>query len=98
FRRQIEYKAAWYGRDVVVLDRWFPSSKRCFDCGYITRLTLSDREWTCPRCGVRHDRDLNASRNILAAGRAVSACGENMSPTPMNPANAVLVESGSSRL
>jgi len=94
FRRQIEYKAQWHGRQVVLVDRWFPSTKRCFDCGFINKVALSDREWECPRCGTTHDRDVNAARNILAAGLAVSACGENVRPKRDNPANAVLVEAG----
>lgn len=65
FRRQIEYKAAWYGRRVVVVDRWFPSSKTCSACGsYQDKMPLSVRDWTCPDCGTRHDRDVNAAKNI----------------------------------
>jgi putative transposase len=71
FVSQLEYKAAWYGRTVVKIDRWYPSSKRCCDCGHILdSLTLDVRHWTCPECGVQHDRDINAARNILAVGRA----------------------------
>jgi putative transposase len=71
-RRQIEYKAQWYGRTAVKIDRWYPSSKRCRACGHIHRdLRLSDRHWTCPACGTRHDRDLNAAYNILGAGKAI---------------------------
>jgi putative transposase len=71
FVSQLEYKAAWYGRTVVKIDRWYPSSKRCFDCGHILdSLTLDVRHWTCPGCGVQHDRDINAAQNILAVGRA----------------------------
>jgi len=81
FVRQLEYKALWYGRTLIGIDRWYPSSKRCNDCGYtIGSLPLNVREWTCPECGVIHDRDINAARNILAAGLAVSACGESVSP------------------
>lgn len=65
-RRQIDYKAAWNGRTVVVVDRWFPSSKTCSDCGsYQQKMPLSVREWACPDCGARHDRDVNAAKNIL---------------------------------
>ena len=65
FRRQIEYKAEWHGRKVVMVDRWFPSSKTCSDCGsYQEKMPLSVREWTCPDCGTRHDRDVNAAKNI----------------------------------
>jgi putative transposase len=71
----LSYKAEWYGRTVVKIDRWYPSSKRCFECGHILdSLTLDIRNWTCPECGVSHDRDINAAKNMLAAGLAVSAC------------------------
>lgn len=81
FLRQLEYKALWYGRDLVGIDRWYPSSKRCSDCGYTApKMPLNVREWTCPDCGVLHDRDVNAARNVLAAGLAVSARGEAVSP------------------
>lgn len=67
--RQITYKAKWYGREFLQVSRWFPSSKTCGNCGYINdALTLSDREWTCPRCEVKHDRDMNAACNILRQG------------------------------
>lgn len=60
--------------------RNFPSSKTCSACGHLlTTLSLSTRHWTCPGCGTRHDRDVNAAKNILAAGRAVSACGADVS-------------------
>jgi putative transposase len=81
FLRQLEYKAEWYGRSLVKIDKWYPSSKRCFDCGHILdSLTLDVREWTCPECGVHHDRDINAAYNILSAGLAVRACGEAVRP------------------
>nr|WP_312869373.1 RNA-guided endonuclease TnpB family protein [Saccharothrix ecbatanensis] len=81
-RSMLEYKCDWYGRDLVVVDRWFPSSKTCSDCGYLLDLLpLRVREWTCPGCGVSHDRDVNAARNILAAGQAVTACGAAVRPT-----------------
>ncbi|MGD2180971.1 RNA-guided endonuclease InsQ/TnpB family protein [Lusitaniella coriacea] len=74
--RQLEYKCEWYGRTLVKIDRWFPSSKRCSNCGYVAeKMPLNIREWECPSCGVVHDRDVNASVNILAAGLAVSVCG-----------------------
>jgi putative transposase len=79
--RQLEYKAAWSGRTLVKIDRWFPSSKRCGHCGHIVdQLPLNVREWTCPECGTYHDRDINAAQNILAAGLAVSVCGANIRP------------------
>ena len=79
--RKLEYKAAWYGRTVVKIDKWYPSSKRCFDCGHVLdSLPLAVRVWTCPACGMVHDRDVNAAKNILAAGLAVAACGEAVRP------------------
>ena len=81
FRRQLEYKAQWYGRTLIGIDRWYPSSKRCSDCGHtIAKMSLETRAWTCPECGSIHDRDINAARNVLAAGLAVSAHGESISP------------------
>jgi putative transposase len=76
FRRQLEYKCERSGRELVVIDRWYPSSKTCSACGHrLAELSLGTRHWTCPSCGARHDRDLNAAKNILAAGQAVTACG-----------------------
>ena len=80
FRRQLEYKCQRYGRQLVVIDRWYPSSKTCSACGHLlATLTLGTRHWTCPSCGTRHDRDVNAAKNILAAGQAVTACGAEVS-------------------
>ncbi|OLT63050.1 RNA-guided endonuclease InsQ/TnpB family protein [Moorena bouillonii] len=79
--RQLDYKCQWYGRDLIKIDRWFPSSKRCGNCGHIVdKMPLDIREWKCPECGIIHDRDINASQNILAAGLAVSVCGANIRP------------------
>jgi putative transposase len=79
--RQLEYKSGWYGRNFVKIDRWFPSSKRCGHCGHVVeKLPLNIREWDCPECGTKHDRDVNAAKNILAAGLAVSVCGANVRP------------------
>jgi putative transposase len=79
--RQLAYKCEWYGRELIKIDRWFPSSKRCGSCGnIIDKLPLNIREWKCPECGTNHDRDINASKNILAAGLAVSVCGANIRP------------------
>ena len=84
FVRQLEYKALWYGRELIGIDRWYPSSKRCSDCGYtMSKMPISVREWVCPECGSIHDRDINAARNVLAAGLAVSAHGESVSPVPL---------------
>jgi putative transposase len=81
FVRQLEYKSLWYGRELVGIDRWYPSSKRCSDCGHtVAKMPLNVREWTCPECGTIHDRDINAARNVLTAGLAVLVCGENVSP------------------
>lgn len=77
--RMIEEKAERYGKTVVKIDRWFPSSKTCSDCGHIVeKLPLSVREWSCPECGTIHDRDANAAANILAAGHAVAAHGDGI--------------------
>ena len=85
FRRQLEYKSERYGRTLIVIDRWYPSSKTCSACGHLLeKLSLSTRHWTCPSCGARHDRDINAAKNILAAGQAVArshpgdACGADV--------------------
>lgn len=80
FVRQLAYKAEWAGRSLVTIDQWFPSSKRCSDCGHtLPSLQLSVREWDCPECGAHHDRDQNAATNIKAAGLAVLALGESVS-------------------
>jgi len=68
--RKLKYKAEWYGRSIIVIDRWFPSSKRCHKCGYINNsLKLRDRSWKCPSCKEVLDRDINAAKNILTIGR-----------------------------
>ena len=92
----LEYKAARCGRAFAKIDRWFPSSKLC--CAYGTvagTMPLHVREWTCP-CGEVHDRDVNAAKNILAAGRAdrLNACGAQVRP---GPAPAQREEAGSLR-
>ena len=93
FRRMLEYKAARAGRHVIVIDRWYPSSKTCSACGYLlTALSLKIRMWQCPSCGTRHDRDVNAAKNILAAGRAVAG------GTPGHACGADVRHSGSSRV
>jgi putative transposase len=69
WRQQLQYKAEWYGKRLVVVSCWFPSTKACSVCGTIdAALTLSDRRWTCDRCGTVHDRDHNAAKNIRAEG------------------------------
>ena len=68
-RRQLTYKSDWYGKILVEVDRWFPSSKRCSKCHYILdTLRLDERQWQCPKCGTCHDRDINAARNLLLEG------------------------------
>ncbi|HNC58780.1 MAG TPA: RNA-guided endonuclease TnpB family protein [Leptospiraceae bacterium] len=63
--RQLEYKSKWYGRDIVRIDKFYPSSKLCSNCGWKNEiLQLSDREWVCKECGAFHDRDENAAKNI----------------------------------
>jgi len=79
--RQLDYKCRWYGRKLVAIDRWFPSSKRCSSCEHIVdTMPLNIRDWTCPSCGCNHDRDVNASKNILTAGLAVSVWGARVRP------------------
>ena len=101
FRRQLTYKCQRYGRELVVTGRWYPSSKTCSACGHLlAQLPLATRHWTCPSCRARHDRDINAAKNILAAGLAVArgfpgdACGGDVrhsgssrmqSPTKQEP-------------
>jgi putative transposase len=110
FRRQLEYKAERRGGLVVVVDRWFPSSKTCSACGTVQEtMPLAIRQWTCPDCGSIHDRDVNAARNLLAYGLAAlsgstassagcEACGEDGAgrrrQTAVKPASAKQEVSG----
>jgi putative transposase len=75
FRRMLEYKANWYNRKIVFVDRFYPSSKTCHNCGYINKnLTLNDRQWVCPQCGEVIERDYNAALNILDEGLRIIGC------------------------
>ncbi|MEU5222263.1 RNA-guided endonuclease TnpB family protein [Streptomyces toyocaensis] len=86
FRSMLEYKAQWYGREVIAVDRWFPSSKLCSACGTLRdKMPLNVREWTCDSCGTTHDRDVNAAKSLLAAGLAVSVCGAGVRPQRSTP-------------
>jgi putative transposase len=86
FRSMLEYKAGWYGRDVIAVDRFFPSSKLCSHCGTLQpEMPLNVRTWTCDSCGTAHDRDVNAANNVLAAGLAVSVCGAGVRPQRRTP-------------
>ncbi len=85
FRSLLEYKAAWYGREVIAVDRFFPSSRLCSVCGTVQeKMPLSVRRWTCA-CGTAHDRDVNAAKNLLAAGLAASVCGAGVRPQRSSP-------------
>ena len=73
FVRLLEYKCEWYGKQLVKISQWYPSSKTCHHCDYInSKLKLSDRKWTCPKCGEVLDRDINAAKNIYRAGRTIT--------------------------
>ena len=104
FRSLLEYKAAWYGKRVIVIDRYHPSSKLCSVCGWKnSELRLSDRTWSCRECGTLLDRDLNAAKNILAAGLVVlekereilfgGACGTEVRPQDPVPLDSLTHES-----
>ena len=86
FRRILEYKASWYNRLIVFVDRFYPSSKTCHNCGYVNKeLTLNDREWICPHCGEVISRDYNAALNILDEGLRIIGCSTPESKLVENP-------------
>jgi putative transposase len=83
FRKMLEYKTRWYGSQLVVAPRFYPSSKRCSACGYVMgELPFFIREWCCPECGIEHDRDINAARNLrdwylsTVSSTGIYACGD----------------------
>jgi len=79
FKEILKYKAEWYDREVIEVDKWFPSSKLCGVCGYKNQeLTLKDRSWTCPECGSSHDRDLNSATNIKQEGQRIKEIGMSL--------------------
>jgi len=106
FETIFKYKSNWYNRQVINIDRYFPSSKTCSDCGFITHeLKLSDREWICPDCGITHDRDNNAAINIEKEGlkiylelykNNIPICDGKL--TPLESSNYTLVELGNKNL
>lgn len=86
FKNLLEYKSNWYGREIVKVDRWFPSSKLCSICGYKNDdLVLKDREWKCNCCGTTHDRDLNAAINIRNEGIKIKNMKIGMSLPELTP-------------
>ena len=95
FVRQLEYKSQWYGRTLIKIDRFYPSSKTCHACKHVLdSLPLDIREWVCPACGVVHDRDTNAALNILAEGLSAAACGGSVRPVRVRARRATPVEAG----
>jgi IS605 OrfB family transposase len=94
FRTMLTYKAHRGGRNVAVVDRWFPRSKTCSACGYLlAELSLGTRHWTCPGCSTRHDRDINAAKNlVVAAGLAntENACGADVRRVKATPAQSAV--------
>jgi putative transposase len=81
FVGMLNYKAEWYGKEVVQIDRWYPSSKTCSACGHtLETLPLGVRRWTCPECEAEHQRDVNAAKNIHGVGQTLRACGVGVRP------------------
>jgi putative transposase len=98
FRRQLEYKVEARGGQLIIADRWFPSSKTCSCCGGLNaEFKLSERSWTCSACGAGHDRDINAAKNLLklAVGATVTVCGEGGAGSGESTNETTLCEAGS---
>jgi putative transposase len=92
FITMLDYKCNWYGKTLVKIDRFYPSSKTCSCCGYkVDKLGLEIRDWICPSCNMEHDRDINAAKNILAKGFS-DLSGESIEFTGI-PKKPVSVES-----
>lgn len=108
FRQMLEYKTRWHGSQLVVIDRFAPSSKACSECGMVNgNLTLGDRKWACMSCGASHERDENASKNIRRMGleilhtessSGINACGEESSGLGMRLSETGLHETGSKHM
>jgi len=97
--RQLEYKGEWYGCHVVKVDRWYPSSKTCSDCGYVIdgKLPLEIRQWRCPQCGCEHDRDINAARN-LKKQTTVGTTGSKASGVHVRPERTMIHQARTMKL
>lgn len=99
FRTLLTYKAHRDGRTIAVVDRWYPSSKTCSTCGHLlATLSLKTRHWTCPSCGTRHDRDINAAKNIAVAAGLVetkNACGADVRRAGLSPARSAVKQESS---
>ena len=98
FVSKLKYKAQWYGKEIIVIDRFYPSSKTCSVCDHIKEsLNLSERSWVCPECNTEHDRDINASKNILRRGLATKSSGidDYRHGVGVNPIEIIKVSKGS---
>lgn len=94
-KRMLAYKCEWYGRELRVVDRWFPSSKTCHGCGHVVnKLPLNIRSWECPKCSATHDRDVNAAKNILSAGTVDYTDGGSVRPKRTKSVDAAPSEVG----
>jgi putative transposase len=90
FLNMLKYKSEWNYRQLIQIDKFYPSSKSCSECHYINNnLTLKDREWICPSCGINHDRDVNAARNILKQGLNILSGSGTESDVKQKPGEAL---------